>query len=60
MDEGKPYSLRIRDCMDGIPSVRWEKVARIQRLMASDHWPPRGEAVVDRLLFEHLLGPLHP
>jgi len=51
-------SPMIREALDGVPCVRWERVSRMRRLMASPEWPPRGENLVDRILFEHLLGPM--
>ena len=53
----EPYSQTIREHLKAVPSVRPEKVTRTQRLMASGNWPPRVDTLVDRLLFEHLLGP---
>jgi len=60
MGDGQPVSHRVQEVLDGVPCIRWEKVTRMQRLMASEEWPPRGDKLVDRMLFEHLLGPLQP
>jgi hypothetical protein len=58
MNDCQPYSSRIREVLSGTPNIRWEKVSIMQRLMASEEWPPRDDTLVERMLFEHLLDPL--
>ena len=61
MNDRQPESNRIQEVLNGIPNIRWEKVSSMQRLMASEQWPPLDDdTLVDRMLCEHLLGPLQP
>ena len=58
MNECQTCSRALQDYLNRVPGVRPEKIADIARWMASGDWPPGSDQIADRLLFEHLLGPL--
>ena len=60
MNDCPSYLRGVQDYLKQIPCVRWEKVVDIQRQMTSGDWPPESDQIADRILFEHLLGPLQP
>jgi hypothetical protein len=49
-----------REYLKAIPCIRWEKVSDTRKLMASGQWVPRSDTLVERILAEHLLDPIHP
>jgi len=57
----RPFCLRgVQDHLRRVPCVRSEKIADIRRWMESGEWPPGPDLIADRILVEHLLGPLQP
>ena len=48
------FSADMLAYMQGIPSVRRQKVAEIRRLLAAGNWHPESESVAEMILLEHL------
>jgi hypothetical protein len=58
MNEYQSCTRGVRDYLKQVPCIRREKISDIQRRLAAGAWSPGSDQIADRILFEHLLGPL--